>query len=65
MNKLLLAAALLLSTDAHAYSSAAGSDPQRGTAEKMTRQVIKSTTAGYSDAVSRGHILSFSTQTGA
>lgn len=63
MKKLFLLLALTLSlgaVDAHAYSSNAGSDPKNGTADIETKQVVKHTVTGESAAISKGHVLFYS-----
>ena len=54
---LTLALSLLLSVDALAYSSGVSGDPGQGFVDYETKTVVKSETAAYSDAVSKGHAL--------
>lgn len=52
--------ALLVSADAFAYTSAQGNDPNLGNYDTETKVVVKSETATYSDAITRGHGLFYS-----
>lgn len=54
---LTLIAGLVLSINAMAYSSGVSGDPGQGFVDVETKTVVKSTTDGYSDAVSKGHAL--------
>lgn len=59
----LIALALLfvgLSTNAHAYLSASGNDPSAGSYDAETKVAVKSETALYSDAITKGHALYYS-----
>lgn len=56
--KLLLALlALVASADAYAYTSASGNDPSAGSYDVESKVAVKSETALYSDAISKGHAL--------
>lgn len=57
---LALAAVSFASVDAHAYSSNVSSDPKNGTYDIETKQVVKHTVTGESAAVSKGHVLFYS-----
>ena len=60
LKNLVVILALLFTGNAYAYVSGAV-DPTTGEGEKEYRVVKKSETAGVSDAVSKGHILSLDT----
>lgn len=51
--------ALFVSANAFAYTSAQGTDPNLGNYEVETMSAVKSETALYSDAISKGHALYF------
>lgn len=52
-----LVLALVVSANAFAYSSAPAGDPVLGFRDIETKTVVKSETAGYSDAISKGHAV--------
>lgn len=54
---LTLTLGLALSVNAFAYSSGVSGDPVQGFRDVETKTVIKSETAGYSDAISKGNAL--------
>lgn len=54
---LTIAASLVLSANAFAYSSGPAGDPVQGFRDVETKTVVKSATAGYSDAISKGHAV--------
>lgn len=57
----LLAIALTaFANTAHAYNNTPGTDPKNGSAEVEYRQVVKHSVAGESAAVSKGHVLFYS-----
>lgn len=56
-NLLILALVALFGTNAFAYDSAPSGDPGQGFVDYETKTVVKSETAGYSDAISKGHGL--------
>jgi hypothetical protein len=60
----LLLTSLCVSGNAFAYSSNVGADPVNGNHDVEYRVYKKSTTAGFSDAIAVGDLLSFSTQSG-
>ena len=60
MKYFVLALALFTSVNAHAYLSASGNDPANGSYDAETKVAVKSETATYSDAISRGHALYYS-----
>lgn len=68
MNKIialaLLITSLCVSGNAFAYSSNVGADPVNDAHDVEYRVYKKSTTAGFSDAIVRGDLLSYSTQSG-
>lgn len=59
MNKLILTMglALVFSANALAYVSASGNDPRVGGVDVEYKSAVKSETALYSDAISKGHAL--------
>lgn len=60
--KLILALlmSVFLATPALAYLSANGNDPNLGSYDAETKVAVKSETATYSDAISKGHALYYS-----
>lgn len=60
---LLLTIGFCFSGNAFAYSSNTGADPVNGSPNVETKVYKKSTTAGFSNAIARGDLLSLSTQT--
>lgn len=54
---LTLALSLVLSANAFAYSSGEAGQPNLGFRDVETKTVVKSETAGYSDAISKGHAV--------
>lgn len=61
---ILLAFLALTSANAFAYSSNVGADPFVDSPDIETKVVKKSTAAGYSDAVGKGDVLSYSDDDG-
>lgn len=61
MKKFLLLTLMLLSLDAKAYNTNGGSNPPGGSPDWETKNVVKSVTSGFSDAISRGDILIYDT----
>lgn len=57
MKALFLVLALAVSADAYAYTSASGNDPSAGSYDVESKVAVKSETALYSDAISKGHAL--------
>lgn len=57
MKALFLLLALVVSADAYAYTSASGNDPVAGSYDVESKVAVKSETALYSDAISKGHAL--------
>lgn len=57
MKALFLLLALVISTDAHAYTSASGNDPSAGSYDVESKVGVKSETALYSDAIAVGQAL--------
>lgn len=54
---LTLAVSLALTANAFAYSSGVSGDPGQGFVDVETKTAVKSETASYSDAISKGHGL--------
>lgn len=60
MKSLILLAVLgLFSADAFGYSSNVGADPINDSPDIETKVVVKTTAAGYSDAVGKGEVLKY------